>query len=346
MAAMKAVLFYGPGDIRYEEIEVPQPGRGEVLVKVGAALTCGTDVKTYCRGHPLLIPETPAVFGHEFAGAIAALGSGVEGFALGQRVVAANSAPCNSCFYCRIGRPNLCQNLELLNGAYAEYIVVSQRIVRQNLLPIPDHVAFRQAALVEPLACVLHGAERSDIRLGDNVAIIGAGPIGLLFTRLAKLKGARVIVIDKNDLRLGKARELGADGTVNVRVAPDVVTAVRALTPGGRGVDVAIEAVGLPQTWEQAIAMVRPGGTVTLFGGCPAGTSIQLDTRRLHYGELKIIGIFHHTPQYVARALELIAQGQIDPDRLITHEMGLPRLEEALRLVMSGEALKVAIIPG
>ena len=411
MAKMKAVLFYAPGDIRYEEIEVPKPGRGEVLIKVGAALTCGTDVKTYRRGHPLLIPETPAVFGHEFAGTIAALGAEVEGFSLGQRVVAANSAPCNGCFYCKIGRPNLCENLELLNGAYAEYIVVPEGIVRQNLLPIPDHVTFRQAALVEPLACVLHGVERSGIRLGEKVAIIGVGPIGLLFVSLAKLKGARIIAIDKNDFRLRKARELGADETIDVTAVPDVasslplasclpvsaqrtkaqggettcnhmrtknleagrgcepsphrhteslvvrrgegsqgessqvVMAVRDLTPGGRGVDVAIEAVGLPQTWEQAIAMVRPGGTITLFGGCPSGTSIRIDTRRLHYDELKIVGVFHHTPRYVARALELIALGKIDPDRLITHEMGLPRLEEALQLVMSGQALKVAIIP-
>jgi len=345
MAKMKAVLFYGPGDVRYEEIEVPKPGRGEVLIKVEAALTCGTDVKTYRRGHPLLIPETPAVFGHEFAGTIADLGAEVEGFSLGQRVVAANSAPCNGCFYCKIGRPNLCENLELLNGAYAEYIVVPEGIVRQNLLPIPDHVTFRQAALVEPLACVLHGVERSEIRLGDKVAIIGVGPIGLLFVSLAKLKGARIIAIDKSDFRLGRARELGADETINVSAVPDVVMAVRDLTPGGRGVDVAIEAVGLPQTWEQAIAMVRPGGTVTLFGGCPSGTSIQIDTRRLHYDELKIVGVFHHTPRYVARALELIALGKIDPDRLITHEMGLPQLEEALQLVMSGQALKVAIVP-
>ena len=325
---MKAVRFYAPGDIRYEEIERPTAGPGEVLVRVGAALTCGTDLKTYKRGHPVMIQKAPTVFGHELAGVIAELGPGVEGFSLGQRVVAANSAPCNHCFYCREGRLSLCRNLEFLNGSYAEYITIPARIVAQNLLPLPDAVTFRQAALTEPLACIVHGIERSHIRLGDTVCVIGQGPIGLMFTRLAK------------------GREFGADELVDAGAVPDSVQAVRDLTPDGRGVDVAIEAVGLPETWEQALDMTRPGGLANLFGGCKEGTQIRIDTRRLHYDELQIIGVFHHTPRHVRAALSLITEGQIDAGGLITHEMGLERLEEALQLVAGGQALKVAIVPG
>jgi len=342
---MKAVRFYAPGDIRYEEIPRPVAGPGEVLVQVKAALTCGTDLKTYKRGHPVMIQKAPTVFGHELSGVITEVGAGVESFSLGQRVVAANSAPCQRCFYCRQGRLSLCENLEFLNGSYAEYVAIPARIVQQNLLVLPDHLSFRHAALTEPFACIVHGIERSKIRLGDTVAVIGQGPIGLMFTRLAKLKGARVIAVDRVAFRLEKARHFGADLLVDAAGVPDPVATVRSLTEDGRGVDVAIEAVGLPATWEQALAMTRRGGLANLFGGCPSGTHISVDTQRLHYDELEIIGVFHHTPMYIRKALALIAEGQLDADALITHEMPLQRLEEALQLVASGEALKVAIVP-
>jgi L-iditol 2-dehydrogenase len=272
-------------------------------------------------------------------------GSGVRGFSVGQRVVAPNSAPCGHCFYCRRGRLSLCEDLILLNGAYAEYIAVPARIVEQNLIPIPDGLPFRFAPLAEPLACAIHGIERSRIQLGDTVAVIGHGPIGLMLTRLAKLKGARVIVVGRNPQKLDKAREFGADELVDIRAVSDPVEAVRNLTPKSRGADVSIEAVGTPETWEQAIAMARPGAVVNLFGGCKGGTQIKVDTRRLHYDELEIMGVFHHTPQYVRTALSLIASGQIDAQGLIPHEMPLGKLEEAFNLMMSGATLKVAITP-
>jgi L-iditol 2-dehydrogenase len=342
---MKAVLFYAPGDIRFEDIARPEAGPGEVVIEINAALTCGTDLKTYRRGHPVLIKNPPAVFGHELAGVIADLGPGVSDFAVGQRVVPANSAPCGRCFYCQRGHLSLCENLDLLNGAYAQYITVPARIVQKNLLPIPDGVSFRHAALTEPLACAVHGIERSEIKLGDIVCVIGQGPIGLMFTRLAKLKGAWVIAVERNPFRLDKARHFGADELVDISAVSDAVETVRGLTLGGRGVDVAIEAVGLPETWEQAIAMTRPGGLANLFGGCKSGTQITVDTRRLHYDELKLAGVFHHTPRYIRAALSLIASGQIDAEAMITHEMPLERLEEALQLVASGDAIKVAIMP-
>ena len=342
---MRAVLFYAPGDIRFGEIARPKAGPGEVLVEIRAALTCGTDLKTYKRGHPVLIKETPCVFGHELAGVIAETGAGVDEFSVGQRVVAANSAPCNRCFSCRNDRPNNCENLEVLNGAYAEFITIPARIVEQNLLPVPPSISFQHAALAEPLACAIHGIERSRVRLGDTVCVIGHGPIGLMLTRLARLKGARVIVVGRNPFKLEKARQFGAEELVDITAISDPVKAVRSLTPGGRGVDVAIEAVGLPETWEQAIAMTRSGGLVNLFGGCKSGTHIRVDTRRLHYDELTIIGVFHHTPRAVRTALSLIRSGKIDAEALITHEMPLERLQEALQLMSRGEALRVAIIP-
>lgn len=342
---MKAVRFYAPGDIRYEEIDVPRPGPGELLVRVRAALTCGTDLKTYRRGHPVMIQRAPTVFGHELAGVVADTGPDVTAFSRGERVAVANSAPCDHCLFCEMDRHSLCENIEFLNGAYAEYIVVPRRIAERNVLRIPDHVTFRQAAMVEPLACAIHGVDESAIRLGDTVCVIGAGPIGLTLMRLCKLQGARVIAVDKVAGRLEKARQIAADETLDASTGIDVVREVKELTRGGHGVDVAIEAAGLPALWELAIAITRKGGLVNLFGGCESGTSISVRTDRLHYGELKIIGVFHHTPHYVRRALSMIANGAINPDDLITHEMELSRLRDALNLVAKGEALKVAIIP-
>ena len=198
---MKAVLFYGPENIKYEDVRLRPLKKGEVLVKIMSALTCGTDVKTYRRGHPVLIKTIPSGFGHEFSGVIEKLGEGVTKFSVGDRVVAANSAPCGECFFCKRGEYNLCEHLDLLNGAYAEYIIVPERIVEKNMLVLPDDLSFDKAAFCEPLANVVHGVERSDIKAGQTVGIIGIGPIGLMFARLAKLKGANVIVAGRNPLK-------------------------------------------------------------------------------------------------------------------------------------------------
>ncbi|MFQ5658086.1 MAG: alcohol dehydrogenase catalytic domain-containing protein, partial [Candidatus Methylomirabilales bacterium] len=276
---MKAVVFHRPGDIRFEEVPTPTPGPGELLVRIGSALTCGTDLKTYRRGHPVMITKTPALFGHEWAGTVEAVGDGVESMRIGERVVAANSAPCHSCFPCRNGRVNLCENLELLNGAYAEYIRVPARIVEQNLLSLPEHLSFAQAALVEPLACAIYGIERSGVRLGQTLCIFGAGPMGLLLTQLAKRQGVRVIVIGKGKFRLEKAAEAGADEILDAGRGEYVLAEVRRLSPEGRGADVTIEATGRPEVWEQAVEVTRKAGTVVLFGGCEPGTSFRVDTR-------------------------------------------------------------------
>jgi L-iditol 2-dehydrogenase len=342
---MKGVLFYRPGEIRFEEVPTPSPGRGEILVRIGSALTCGTDLKTYRRGHPVIMKETPALFGHEWAGTVAVIGEGVEAFQVGDRVVGANSAPCHRCFPCLLGRVNLCEDLQFLNGAYAEYIRVPARIVRENLLHLPPHLSFAQAALVEPLACAIHGIERSGATLGQTLCIFGAGPMGLLLTLLGKLRGCRVILIGKRELRLKKGEELGADVVLDATKGSDVVAETRRLTPGSRGADVTIEATGRPEVWEQAVEVTRKAGTVVLFGGCEPGTTFRVDTRRMHYEELTLLGVFHHTPRYIREALRLLSEGRIDGDPLLTHRMRLSSLPEAFELLSRGEAIKIALEP-
>lgn len=343
---MKAARFYAPGDLRVEEVDVPKIGKGELLIRNHVALTCGTDLKMFLRGHRLATP--PLIIGHEFAGTVEKIGEGVEGFEEGMRVVAANSAPCMSCYYCRIGKPNLCDRLnEVLvgfssPGAYAEYVRLPPRIVKQNTYEIPKDVPFEAAAFVEPLACVVHGIELSNIKAPDLVFVIGAGPIGLLHVQLAKVRGAgTVVVADASPERLQRAAQLGADKTVT---SGDPVSQVKALTDN-RGADVTIEAVGKPETWELAVQATRKGGTTVLFGGCPAGSTASIDTGMVHYGELTLKGVFHHTPSDVRESLRLISTGQVNVASLVTHRMKLTEVEAALRLMQKGTAIKVAITP-
>ena len=343
---MKSIQFYGPQDIRYEEVKVKEPSSHEVLVKVKAALTCGTDLKTYRRGHPVLIKSIPSGFGHEFSGIIEKVGKNVEGFNVGDRVVAANSAPCGKCFFCRKGEYNLCEHLNFLNGAYAEYITIPQAIVEKNLLKLPDDLSFEKAAFAEPLANVVHGVERTGIKAGQTVGIVGIGPIGLMFVRLAKLKGAKVIAAGRNPLKLKLAKEFGgADEVIDLSKYPNPEKIFLSLTEENKGLDVAIECVGQPDIWERMFTFVRRGGLVHLFGGCKQGTSINIDTRRLHYDEIKIISVFHHTPQYFRQALDLIASGEVDVEKLITARLPLERTKEALEMQQEGKAIKVLLTP-
>jgi L-iditol 2-dehydrogenase len=344
---MLAAMFYGPMDVRLEERLIPEPGPGEVLLQVGAATTCGTDVKTYKRGHPLLFRQTPAGFGHEVAGLVAAIGTGVTQCREGDAVVVANSAPCLECFYCRHGRLSLCEDLLLLNGAYAEYLLVPERIVRLNLYQLPPGTSFKAAALTEPLACALHGIDASEFSQGDTVVILGSGPLGLLLAATAKLRGAHVIVTGHGMQRLALAQHFGADIAIDASKMSfqEQNMTIRDLTPTQRGAEVVIEAVGTPETWTLATTLVRPGGLVNLFGGCAAGTQVSLETRPLHYSELTIKGVFHYTPGYFAEALELITQHRIDVEALITASMPLTATLDALELLLHKQGVKYALIP-
>lgn len=346
---MKAVRFYAPGKIRLEEVDIPEIGPEELLVKVKAALTCGTDVKMYRRGHPKVKP--PMTLGHEFAGTIAEVGEkAADRFCVGDKVAVANSAPCNSCFFCEIGKPNLCEHLlETLigfsvDGAYAEYIRIPARIVRQNTYKVPQDIPFEEAALLEPLACAVNGNDMANIRLGDVVAIIGSGPIGLCHLQLARLRGAsKIVVTDLKEERLKIARMLGADVVIDAS-KEDQLSRVKELTKG-LGADVVIEAVGLPQTWELAFKMTRKAGTTLFFGGCPSGTKVTLDTERIHYEDLTLRGVFHHTPLSVLQAYRLIMSGKFNGKPLITDWMPMSELETALQRMGRGESIKVAITP-
>ena len=344
---MTAAVLHGREDVRIERVSVPPIADDEVLVRVGVALTDGTDLKVWKQGFHARMISPPALFGHELAGTVAAVGSRVpERIRVGVRVVPANSAPCENCFYCRKGQPNLCEDLLFNNGAYAEYIRIPGRIVRENMLEIPDHVSFEDAALAEPLACVLRGIHETGIRGGDTVAVIGCGPIGLKFIRILSQRKVRVIAVGKRRSQMEAARRMGASHALDSAEAMDPVEAVRGLTESGRGTDAVIEAVGQPITWEWAMQMVRKGGTVNLFAGCAKGTEVKLDPWALHYSEITLKSTFHHTPRFMREALQAIARGEIRAEDLITDRVSLADLPHVFEKMKdrSGQ-LKTAIIP-
>jgi len=342
---MMAAVLYGKEQLRIEPVAVPLIGKGDVLVRVRAALTCGTDVKVFLRGYHARMIVPPAVFGHELAGDIVAIGEGITKFRVGQRVVAANSAPCGHCYYCRRGAENLCEDLLFNNGAYAEFIRIPARIVERNMHEIPDHIEYKDAALTEPLACVLRGLKETGARSGDTAVVIGLGPIGLMFVRLAHIHGVRVIALGRRLTQLERAARLGADEVISTSETADPIRAVRDLTHG-RGADVAIEAVGHPSAWEMATQMVRRGGTVNFFGGCPNDSRITLDTSLLHYSEITCKASFHHTPAHIRKALDLISRGDITAHEFVKGEEPLSNLLDVMRYLTSHNGhLKTAIIP-
>ena len=346
--SMLAIRFYKPGELRAEQVPIPKAGPGELVVKSSVALTCGTDVKMFRRGHMLAKP--PQIIGHEFAGIVSEVGAGVDRFKPGMKVVSANSAPCNRCFYCSTHQPNLCEHLDeciigfTWPGSYAEYVKIPERIVRQNTFQIPDGTAVEEVASLEPLACVVHGWDLISVKPGGTAVVIGGGPIGLLHAQLAHLNGSRQVVLcDVVSERLREAERVGVDVTIN-SASENLIERVEGLTDG-RGADIVVEAVGRKETWESAPKLVRKGGTVLLFGGCPSGTAVSFNADKIHYGELRVQGAFHHTPAAVERAFRLITSHQVSIRPLISHEMPLERAEEALELMGEGKALKVALRP-
>ncbi len=341
---MRACVLHGKEDVRVEEVPVPAPAEGELLIRVRAALTCGTDLKVFLRGYHARMIVPPAVFGHECAGEVVV--SRDARFPEGTRVVAANSAPCGDCLFCEIGKPNLCRDLLFMNGAYADYVRVPSRIVAKNCLRIPDGVPAVKAALVEPLACAIKGVEDARVARGERVLVIGAGPLGLMLARMCVLAGAEVTSLDAQASRLAVARELGAAHTVQAVLTPETAEELKARTANGLGFDCVIEAIGRQETWNRAVPLVRPGGRINLFGGCPTGSELRVDTARLHYEEITLLASFHHTPRTIRTALELIADERV-PALAIVREgrpLGdLPRVLEELKA--GGGAPKTALLP-
>src|ERR1035437_63509 len=343
---MQAAVLHGREDIRIEDVPVPEAAPGDLILRVGAALTCGTDLKVFRRGSPARMIVPPALFGHELAGTVVESGEGVEGFPSGSRVVALNSAPCGECYFCKRGQQNLCDDLMFNNGAYAEFIRIPARIVAKNTLLVPEHVPLEHAALTEPLACAVHGFEDSNPHPGDTVAVIGGGPLGLMILHVAALYGCEVIAIVKHDGQVEAARQLGAAHVVQSASIRTAIRETRALTEKNRGVDIAIEAVGVPEAWGEAVELVRKGGTVNFFGGCALGTHVKLDTNRLHYSNITLRATFHHTPAICRKALDLISSGRFQADAFITGHAHLYELNRVFEKLMNrSNEIKTAIVP-
>ncbi|HEV8543881.1 MAG TPA: alcohol dehydrogenase catalytic domain-containing protein [Verrucomicrobiae bacterium] len=338
---MRAAVLYGKEDIRIEEVPTPPLRPGEVRVAIGAALTCGTDLKVFRRGYHAKMIVPPAVFGHELAGTVAEVHPETTGWKVGKRVVVANSAPCGECFMCHHGQENLCDDLLFLNGAYAESVTVPARIVEKNMLRLKPGTAFADAALTEPLACVVQGVADLALRGGQRLLVIGSGPIGLMFVALFAHFGCDVTLAGRGEERLALARRLGA-AIIETKRDHELIPTVKAV---GRTYDAVIEAVGKPETWEAAIQLVRKGGAVNLFGGCPSGTSVRLDTGLIHYSNLKLLASFHHTPAAIRQALALIEQGVINARDFVNGDCTLDQLPALFRSMAAGNrAVKTLVV--
>jgi L-iditol 2-dehydrogenase len=342
--ARQAVL-QAPGRLELRKFTPPRPGPGELLIEVKCALSCGTDLKTYRRGHPLFPMPTP--LGHEFSGVVAELGEGVERFAVGDAVMAVPSAPCGRCFFCRREQENLCAQVaeRIVAGAYADYLLLPAHVAARHTFKKPDNISFETAALLEPLSCVFHALELARIRSSETALILGAGPFGLLHLIALKARGAhQVMVAGRRPNRLKCARELRADHVVDVESEEPAAAAAR--LNGGWGPDLVIEATGLVAGWEQALRLTRRGGRVLFFGGCRPGTVVPLDTRRMHYDNLTLVAPFHFRPRDVLAALQALSERSLPGlERIIDARRRLDQLPEVFALLEQGAALKCAIIP-
>jgi L-iditol 2-dehydrogenase len=336
-------LLIKPRILSLQEIETPEPSRGEILVKIKAALTCGTDLKAFKRGHPMI--PMPTVFGHEFSGIVEKTGGGVRRYRPGTEIMAVHSSPCNICRFCKKGLQNLCENIMKTKvlGAFADYILLPRHIVKHSTFLKPKNLSFTEAAFLEPLSCVVHSTKSINICRGDVTVIIGAGAIGLLHLMVLKSKGAKVIIIEKQKNRLEKALGLKADIAIN----PDRANPLKKIMSftKNRGADVVFECTGMPDVWEETIWFVRKGGTVILFGGCRQGTKVSYDAGRIHYDEITLKGVFHYTPSDVKQAYQILSNKKIPVKRLVTKEYPLGDLQKAFKKLISGEGIKYAIIP-
>ncbi len=329
-----------PGRIELREEVRAAPRAGELLVRVRAALTDGTDLKTYRRGHPQM--PTPTRFGHEFSGDVAAVGEGVSEFASGDPVMCVHTAPCRACFWCAQAEEELCERLmsTMVLGAYADYVTLPRAVVEQNCFHKPAGISYREAAFLEPLSCVVHSVEM--VRQRGSVAIVGDGAFGLLHALVLRERGIDAILVGRRAERLESARSYGFD-PVDAR-ATDAAAAVRERT-GGRGADAVIECTGTQSAWEETPSLVRRGGTVSLFGGLAAGSRVAFDAARLHYDEVRVVSPFHFTPRAVRSARNLLVERRIDVTPLITHAYPLHEIADAFARLDAGEGMKACIEP-
>ncbi|MFV2018127.1 zinc-dependent dehydrogenase [Micromonospora sp. LOL_023] len=346
---MRVVRFHSPGDVRIEEAPEPQPGPTDVKIRVRACSTCGTDVKIRNFGHHHISP--PRVMGHEIAGEVVEVGADVAGWQAGDRVQVIAAIPCGTCAECRRGRMTVCPNQESMgyhyDGGFAEHMVVPAKVLAvDGLNRIPDGVSYAEASVAEPLACVLNGQNLAGVGDGDDVVIMGSGPIGCLHVRLARSRGAaRVFLVDVNRDRLDLAAGLVYPEATVCGGETDVVDEVRKLTDG-RGADVVITATAAGVAQEQALQMAARQGRISFFGGLPKDKPIiACDSNLVHYRELTIVGANGSSPAHNAEALALIASGAVPVADLITHRLPLDQAVDAFDVVARGEAIKVTIEP-
>lgn len=349
---MLAAVLHGQTDLRLGTVPDPIPGPGEVVIQVDIATTCGTDLKVWRRGGHAKMLQPPILFGHEAAGQIVALGKGVEGWSIGDRVVANNSAPCMKCFYCQRHEYSLCTDLTFNNGTFAQYQRIPAAIVEHNLLSIPEQLSTAAASLTEPLACVLHGISRSSFHAQptqrdyppQQVVVIGDGAIGLMFVGVLAHRGAQVILCGGSDERLQLGQRLGATDVFNHHHISSLADAIHPLTQG-RGADIVIEATGVPKAWETAITCGRPGATINLFGGCPRDAQITVNTDLLHYSELTLKGVFHNTPAFVRESLDLLDSQVLPFELLLNDTQPLENLEQVFVDMRDRKTIKAIITP-
>jgi L-iditol 2-dehydrogenase len=346
---VKAATFYAPGDIRLDAIDEPDVAPGEVKLRVRACSMCGTDVKISRSGHQNM--SAPQVMGHEIAGEIVEVGSGVTGWTIGDRVQVIAAIPDGTCPDCLAGHQAICPNQKSMGyqfpGGFAEYMIVPREVLAvDGLNRIPDELSFAEASVAEPLACVLNGQELARVGEGDTVVVIGSGPIGCLHVRLARARGAsRVILIDLNAERLAAAAALVKPDVMIATEQMDAVTAVLEATDG-RGADVVITAAASGAAQEQGLRMLARRGRLSLFGGLPKdAANITVDANLVHYRELTLVGVNGSTPQHNKQALDLIASGAVPVADLITHRLSLDEVLDGIEIVARGEAIKVTIEP-
>lgn len=340
---MRGHVLVRPGTLELRALPRPRADPDGIVVRVRAALTCGTDIKTYLRGHPLF--PTPTLFGHEFSGEVSEVGATVRGLCEGDAIMAAPTAPCGACYVCARGQENLCDQVkgQFVLGAFAEYVKLPGAVVRTNLFAKPSALSFAEAALLEPLACVMHGLSAVRLRPDDCVVLVGAGAIALLHLLVLRAQGVSdVLVVARSAARAAQAAALGA-----AVLASDVHGAREAVLArtGGRGADVVIECTGQVEVWEAAPALARRGGQVILFGGCPVGSMVRFDTARLHYDQVTIASPFHFTPRDVRAAFELLSGGALGGGALVAGTYPLERLADALECQRAGGGAKFAILP-
>ncbi|MCZ6633418.1 MAG: zinc-binding dehydrogenase [bacterium] len=342
---MLASLLLEPGRLELRDIEIPKAGPGEVIVRIRAALTCGTDLKTFRRGHPKI--PTPTPLGHEFSGDIFEIGDGVTDFKVGDQIMTAPTAPCGECVYCKKDLENLCNWAieNMVHGAYAEYVRVPAHIVQHNMFKKPEHLTYGEAAMLEPLSCVVYGMDQVNVQATDTVLVIGAGAIGLLHIMVARVLGAgRIVVAGHRENRLKLARALGADVAIDANIE-NTYEKIMDLTEG-LGADVVIECTGQLAVWEAAPSLARRGGTVILFGGLPSGTQASFDTYRLHYDQITLKGVFHYTRAAVKKAYQLLVDKKIRVNGLISGTYSLSDLKQVFdTLIQKGSGIKFNVVP-